>query len=231
MAHSLGNLSECSGVGRRGMLRVLGRGTNIAHSEGQFRTQYVQEFQGCAKPMPALNAGCIATASGPGSNAAARASAIVEGWQFPDNLALEQGVADAERQLRALRERQRQAAEKGATAVLLRASADEAELTVQRLRERQRHLGTSTEHLLQAHEDLWQREPLRRRILAVRVRALQDALALPNAPRRDVQRRLRALQQTAIEDSAYATPYAQLYSWTMLLYLQFCQGLPIDPRW
>ncbi len=129
MAHSLGNLSACTGVDQGGMLRVLGRGPNTAHSEGQFRPQYAREFPACA--MPALNAGCIGSGSAP--TRSATTSALVEGWQFRI-LHWHRDVAEADRGLRALRDRQGTA--KGVTAILLRASTEEGELAVQRLRER-----------------------------------------------------------------------------------------------
>lgn len=205
VAQSLNTLAACQGVGRNGMLRVLGSGQNVVHSEGQFRTRYAQQFPSCAgAAAQPINAGCLAGAGSPLAVVADSTSS--EGWQSWDH-ALAQDIEDAQRELLALRKRQ--AAARGVVATLLRGSVAEAELTMQRLRERQLHSVGSKEHLLRAHEDLWERELLRRRILAVRLRVLRDALALPDAPRADVQRRLRMAQQTAIEDAAYAAPFAE----------------------
>jgi hypothetical protein len=63
VAHDLHTLSSCPGVGRNGMVEVLGRGPNIIHSDTEFRNQYAQQFPNC--PLPRIDEGCTGPVTSP----------------------------------------------------------------------------------------------------------------------------------------------------------------------
>lgn len=196
VAHDLNTLSTCAG-GKAGLVAVLARGQNIIHSDTEFRIQYARQFPNC--PPPALDLGCV-----PGGGAGSPLHV--------DNAltakTIESEIAGMGRALDALVARQKQAT--GVTAVLLRASVEEASLSLQRLRERIAMHETMQQHLEHGFEERFQRELLRTRRHAIRVRALREALKVPGAPRPEIERRLQLLETSRIDDPSLNEPFARL---------------------
>jgi hypothetical protein len=121
---------------------------------------------------------------------------------------IDSDITGMERAINALIARRRMA--KGVTAVLLRSSIEEASLSVQRLRERKVRHETMQQHLENGFEERFQRELLRARRHAIRVRALRDALNVPGAPRSEIERRLKLLETARIDDPSLNEPFAHL---------------------
>ena len=197
VAHDLNTLSTCPGVGRKGMVEVLGRGENLIHSDTEFRREYAQQFPKCT-PLPSIDEGCIGHAPSP----------LQEQEGFPvldlekQRMALTAAINGYERVIKEVQERQLR--HSGMRRFVLRATAEEGMLIVQRMRDQLAELDRRDppEVILQrAFVSRRERFELARQRRAIQVRALKDALTVVSHRQRpDVERRIRLLQESRIED-------------------------------
>ncbi len=196
VAHDLNTLSTCPGVGRKGMVEVLGRGENIIHSDTEFRREYAQQFPNC--PLPSIDEGCIGQVASP----------LQEQEWFPvldlekQRMALTAAINGYERAIKEVQERQ--LSHSGMRRFVLRAAAEEGMLIVQRMRGQLTELDRRDppEVILQrAFVSRRERFEFARQRRAIQVRALKDALTVVSPRQRpDVERRIRLLQESRIED-------------------------------
>lgn len=204
VAHDLDRLAMCPGssVGRSGMVRVLERGSRIIHSDVEFRREYALQFPACARTLGNISDGCLP--GGPPVAALLTASVLDPGRQRNRLLA---AIDAREKALAALRDRQ--ASSTGPVSVLLGAAVEEGSLVVQRMKEELSALDLANPvegYLQRALPERLRRAEFATRRKQIQIRALQNGLSAASSEQRiALQRRIRLLQESRIEDASLET--------------------------
>jgi hypothetical protein len=187
-----GNVSDQ----RKGMLQVMKRGQNLIHSDEEFRREYALQFPGIA--MGNISDGCSGVEN---------RHAYLE---LDPALQRENLVAAIEARQKAITAfKEQQGYSTGLRTFMLRAAIEETSLVIQRMNEQLAELdrgGPPERYLKQAPFQRLRRAEFRSLRRAIQLRALRDACgAIPPEQRPEIERRIRLLEESRIEDAALET--------------------------
>ena len=187
-----GNVSDQ----RKGMLQVLQRGPNLIHSDEEFRREYALQFPGI--PLGNISDGCSGV-----ENTHAYFE-LDPAWQRKNLVA---AIEARQKAIATFKEQQRYST--GLRTFMLRAAIEETSVVIQRMNEQLAELdrgGPPERYLKQAPFQRLRRAEFLSLRRAIQVRALRDACgAVPPEQRREIERRIRLLEESRIEDAALET--------------------------
>jgi hypothetical protein len=187
-----GNVSDQ----RKGMLQVLQRGPNLIHSDEEFRREYALQFPGI--PLGNISDGCSGV-----ENTHAYFE-LDPAWQRKNLVA---AIEARQQAIATFKEQQRYST--GLRTFMLRAAIEETSVVVQRMNEQLAELdrgGPPERYLKQAPFQRLRRAEFLSLRRAIQVRALRDACrSVPPEQRREIERRIRLLEESRIEDAALET--------------------------
>ena len=187
-----GNVSDQ----RKGMLQVLQRGPNLIHSDEEFRREYALQFPGI--PLGNISDGCSGV-----ENTHAYFE-LDPAWQRKN---LVSAIEARQKAIATFKEQQRYST--GLRTFMLRAAIEETSVVIQRMNEQLAELdrgGPPERYLKQAPFQRLRRAEFLSLRRAIQVRALRDACgAVPPEQRHEIERRIRLLEESRIEDAALET--------------------------
>ena len=187
-----GNVSDQ----RKGMLQVLQRGPNLIHSDEEFRREYALQFPGI--PLGNISDGCSGV-----ENTHAYFE-LDPAWQRKNLVA---AIEARQKAIATFKEQQRYST--GLRTFMLRAAIEETSVVIQRMNEQLAELdrgGPPERYLKQAPFQRLRRAEFLSLRRAIQVRALRDACgSVPPEQRREIERRIRLLEESRIEDAALET--------------------------
>ncbi|WON73847.1 hypothetical protein [Nitrosospira sp. Is2] len=187
-----GNVSDR----RKGMLQVLQRGPNLIHSDEEFRREYVSQFPGI--PLGNISDGCSGV-----ENRHAYFE-LDPAWQREN---LMPAIRARQKAITGFKQQQRYST--GLRTFMLRAAIEETSVIIQRMNEQLAELdrgGPPERYLKQAPFQRLRRAEFLSMRRAIQVRALRDACAVvPPEQRHEIERRIRLLEESRIEDAALET--------------------------
>jgi hypothetical protein len=187
-----GNVSDQ----RKGMLSVLQRGPNLIHSDEEFRREYALQFPGI--PLGNISDGCSGVEN---RNAYPE---LDPAWQRENLVA---AIEARQQAITALKEQQRYST--GLRTFMLRAAIEETNVVIQRMNEQLAELdrgGPPERYLKQAPFQRLRRAEFLSLRRAIQLRALRDACgSVPLEQRHEIERRIRLLEESRIEDAALET--------------------------
>ena len=187
-----GNVSDQ----RKGMLQVLQRGPNLIHSDEEFRREYALQFPGI--PLGNISDGCSGV-----ENTHAYFE-LDPAWQRKNLVA---AIEARQKAIATFKEQQRYST--GLRTFMLRAAIEETSVVIQRMNEQLAELdrgGPPERYLKQAPFQRLRRAEFLSLRRAIQVRALRDACgAVPPEQRHEIERRIRLLEESRIEDAALET--------------------------
>ena len=187
-----GNVSDQ----RKGMLSVLQRGPNLIHSDEEFRREYALQFPGI--PLGNISDGCSGV-----ENRHAYFE-LDPAWQRKNLVA---AIEARQKAIATFKEQQRYST--GLRTFMLRAAIEETSVVIQRMNEQLAELdrgGPPERYLKQAPFQRLRRAEFLSLRRAIQLRALRDACgSVPPEQRREIERRIRLLEESRIEDAALET--------------------------
>ena len=187
-----GNVSDQ----RKGMLQVLQRGPNLIHSDEEFRREYALQFPGI--PLGNISDGCSGV-----ENTHAYFE-LDPAWQRKN---LVSAIEARQKAIATFKEQQRYST--GLRTFMLRAAIEETSVVIQRMNEQLAELdrgGPPERYLKQAPLPAPAARGIPEPAQAIQVRALRDACgSVSPEQRREIERRIRLLEESRIEDAALET--------------------------